>query len=686
MATELEDAIEEVVIDLEDLSEDEAEEVNTLFEVEHTHNLAFVLEEEELKEIGEAVVNSCEEDDKARDNWKQKTREAMIALGLDPDKEVKSDKGFTSIIHPGLCIGNLRLWSRMVKEFWPLTGPVKTDVQADANPEILSRADRQQKYLNAKLLYGMPEAFTEDSLASFNLGIHGSSFKKVYRDERGKTRDRYVSAWDLIIPFHGDGSLESCPRISEKITMTRSELLRGMALGKFRRVELNFTPETNSETTENPFATDGEQKVSKSIPDDMAEVFTVIEQHVDLDLEEDSYPLPYLIKVLEGSKEVIALYRNWVEGDIEKLRIEFYSHEKLPSPYAYGLGLYHQAPGLVATQIDSLRSLIDAGRHSNHQSGFITETLARKLQNVSDISPGVGEFITVPAAYEDLRKGFYSMDYKEPSTALFNLLQLMDNYQERLFNTTDTAMGDIGSSMPVGTASIANENANMVPNSILLAIHFAKRKEMKMLRDRCRDELIETQALNGAMPVYKGVTLQITPDDLADDLDVLPTNDPQQFSLQAMAAKARDVYQLAQHPATGLDLQAVERFVLETLRVPNYEGLMKPPAPPQGPPPPSPDIAAKAEQIQTKTQLMVDDHQGKQAEREQRMALKETNATSRIQGAQTDQALAARQAEFDQANVAAQTMGNLAVQNEQISKIKKQTELERILSNRDTRE
>jgi hypothetical protein len=82
------------------------------------------------------------------------------------------------------------------------------------------------------------------------------------------------------------------------------------------------------------------------------------ECHVDLDLEgfedegEDGEPtgiaLPYVVTMIKGTNDVLAIRRNWKEDDDLKLKRQHFVHyQYIPGFGAYGFGLFHLIGGFA---------------------------------------------------------------------------------------------------------------------------------------------------------------------------------------------------------------------------------------------------------------------------------------------------------------------------------------------------
>lgn len=577
------------------LAEDEESVLSFIVGSNHGDNLASLIEDETLlKEIGDDVCASYTADKESRKDWEDKIERGMVALGLVENQEKARYKNATKIVHPGLAEAVLHAWARFVKEFWPLNGPVRSDVVGDADEDLLEKAKRQETYMNNLLLYKIPDAFEEDSRAAYELFVIGSAFKKIFIDNKQRINDRFVSATNLIIPYFGATCIEKTPRITEEIEYTRSALLRCMSTGYYREVELDSLGESSVDSIENTKEEISGIDKRRLFNDDMAETFLVLEQHVDLDFGEQPFPLPYIVTVLENTGEVLRIVRNWREGDSDFEREEYYSHLRLPGMGFYGYGFYQLAPGLTDTSITVLRSLVEAGHFANIQGGWITQDLGKKLLESGSLTIGPGEWKIVNAI-DDINKSIKPVSYKEPSQTLYNLLNTFDEYRRRLYSTTDVPMGEVTNEMPVGTATLMVEQANVVPNSILLGCHFAKRKEFNLIKRRIY-ELFDTVDMS---MMIKGKRINVVKEDFNDDFDVLPTNDPQTNSFAQQMTKAQTVYQMASNPNSTLDFGKCEELVLKSLRLPDFEILKKQPVnPAMMPPDPMKEMAMADGQLE----------------------------------------------------------------------------------------
>ena len=100
----------------------------------------------------------------------------------------------------------------------------------------------------------------------------------------------------------------------------------------------------------------------------------------------------------------------------------------------------------------AMRSLLDAGQFANLPAGF----KAKGVRVVGDNDPiAPGEFKEVESTGIDLNKAIVSLPFKEPSTALFNMLGFVTSAGQKFADSTEQVIADSGGYGPVGTTGFA---------------------------------------------------------------------------------------------------------------------------------------------------------------------------------------------------------------------------------------
>ena len=202
--------------------------------------------------------------------------------------------------------------------------------------------------------------------------------------------------------------------------------------------------------------------------------------HVDYDLPgfEDELEgtatgiaLPYVITIDKTSMQVLSIYRNWREGDTEKVkRLHFSHYMYLPGLGFYGFGLVHMIGGLSKSATALLRQLVDAGTLSNLPGGLKTRGLRIKGDD-APIKPGEWRDVDVPGG--TIQENLMAIPYKEPSGVLYNLLQDLVNEGRRFASAADLKVADMNGEAPVGTTLAILEREMKVLSAVQARIHNA---------------------------------------------------------------------------------------------------------------------------------------------------------------------------------------------------------------------
>ena len=154
--------------------------------------------------------------------------------------------------------------------------------------------------------------------------------------------------------------------------------------------------------------------------------------------EETGIALPYIITIDKGTQEVLAIRRNWDEGDaFKQVKQHFVQYTYIPGFGAYGYGLIHLIGGAAKSATSIVRQLIDAGTLSNLPGGLKSRGLRIKGDD-TPIMPGEWRDVDVPGS--SIRDNILPLPYKEPSQTLFNLLQNVVEEGRRLAAVADVKL------------------------------------------------------------------------------------------------------------------------------------------------------------------------------------------------------------------------------------------------------
>ena len=272
-------------------------------------NLAEKIEPDELDSLGSDLLDDIKNDLGSRKDWEDTYKEGITLLGLKYEERTEPWNGACGVFHPMITEAVVRFQSETIMETFPAQGPVKTKILGKQTREKDEAAARVKEDMNYELTERMPEFRTEHERMLWNLPATGSAFKKVYYDpSMQRQMSIFVPAEDIIISY-GAPSIETAERVTHRMFKTKNEIRKLQVAGFYRDIDIGDPPKIKNELQEKKDKETG----FNSLNDDR---YVLYECHINLDLpgyedEEDGEPtgiaLPYVLTVLEGTGEVLAI-------------------------------------------------------------------------------------------------------------------------------------------------------------------------------------------------------------------------------------------------------------------------------------------------------------------------------------------------------------------------------------------
>ena len=554
------------------------EEMSSEELIPHDANLAEFLDEGYLGEISTELQGAYEDDLSSRSEWEEGYTKGLDQLGVRYEERSQPFEGASGVTHPLIAESVTQFQAQAYKELLPAGGPVQTQVMGVQDQAREEQASRVKHFMNYQITEVMEEYDPDMDQLLFYLPLSGSTFKKVYFDEaRQRAVAKFVPAQDLVVPYSAT-DLQTAPRVTHVLRMDANEIRKLQVAGFYRDVELSKY-EGDSDTVREKV--DEIQGTSKSYTDD---VFTLLEMHVDLDLEgfEDMSPegeptgiqLPYIVTIDEGSGQVLSIRRNYDEGsDLARKRQYFVHYKFMPGLGFYGFGLIHMIGGLGRAATSILRQLIDAGTLANLPAGFKARGV-RVRNNDEPLQPGEWRDIDTPGG--SIRDSIIPLPYKEPSATLAQLLGALIDGGRRFVSLADQQTSNMNQEAPVGTTVALLERGMKVMSAIHKRLHYAQKIEFRILARIFRDNLPPEYPYDVA-----GAERTIKAQDFDERVDVVPVSDPNIFSMAQRVTLAQTQLQLAQSNPQMHNLHAAYRRMYQALEVQNIEEILPPPPQPQ---------------------------------------------------------------------------------------------------------
>ena len=532
-------------------------------------NLAEFMDDSALASLGNDLVSDFTKDIGDRKEWIHTYVDGLKLLGLKYEDRTEPWQGACGVFHPMLTESVVRFQSEGIMETFPAAGPVKTQILGKDTPEKEEASARVRDDMNYQLTDVMVEYRPEHEKLLWNLPLAGSAFKKVYYDPSlARQVAMFIPAEDIVVPY-GASNLERAERVTHVMRKTENEIVKLQEAGFYMDIDLG-DPTYELDDIEKQKA---EEMGMSAIQDDR---FRILEMHVDLDLkgyehknkkgENTGIALPYVVTVEKGTAKVLAIRRNWYEGDeLHSKRQHFVHYQYIPGFGFYGYGLIHLIGGYAKSATMLIRQLVDAGTLSNLPGGLKSRGLRIKGDD-TPIAPGEFRDVDVPSG--SIRDNILPLPYKEPSQVLYSLFQNIVQEGRAFASAGDMKVSDMSAQAPVGTTLAILERTLKVMGAVQARMHFSMKQEFKLLKAIIADytpEEYDYEPIEGSRRAKKSDY---------DMVAVIPVSDPNAATMAQKIVQYQAALQLAQTAPQLYDLPLLHRQMIEVLGIKNAAKLV----------------------------------------------------------------------------------------------------------------
>ena len=536
---------------------------------EFNENLADTLDEDDIMSMAGDLAGDIEQDRNSRKDWEKAYTEGLKLLGLQYEERTEPWNGASGVFHPMITEAVVRFQSETITETFPAQGPVRTKILGKETPEKQEAAVRVQEDMNYELTEVMREFRPEHERMLWSLPATGSAFKKVYYDPNiGRQVSIFIPAEDIILPY-GTTDLDTCYRLTHVMRKTKNEIIKLQQAGFYRDIEL---PDPSKDQDNIKKAKDKETGFS-DLNDDR---YTLYECHVDLVLkgdelkDDDGEPTgitrPYVVTLIKGTNDVLAIRRNWEQEDpLELKRQHFVHYQYIPGFGAYGFGLFHLIGGYAKSATSLMRQLIDAGTLSNLPGGLKSRGMRIKGDD-TPIAPG--EWRDVDIGSGALRDSILPLPYKEPSMVLAGLMDKIVEEGRRFAATADMKVSDMSAQAPVGTTLALLERQLKVMSAVQARLHYTFKQELRLLAAIIRDYTDPSYDYDPIDAPRKAKAADY------DHVDIIPVSDPNAATMSQRVVQYQAVIQMAQMAPDIYDLPQLHRQMLAVLGIKDADKLV----------------------------------------------------------------------------------------------------------------
>ena len=460
-------------------------------------NIAHMLDDNTLREIGHNVINGYEADLDSMVEWSDYVTTGKELVRQEQHSKDTPWPGASNYKSPVLMQAALKWSDRAASELLRQDDIVKTAIIGkDADGEKEKTANRVSEYSNYQINVQMEEWRDEHEKILYTIPYDGTAFKKTFFDARlGRPVSGIIVAPNFTVSNKLD-SIERMRRFSETISLSKNEVMERENQGLWIDTDLALGAISGEDNNEEQAEAD--------------KFTTFIEQQGYFDLDGDGYEEPYTFVVELTSKTVVRVIARFETSDIlvsvndspraVKLS-ELTQDGTLPSGsmdivritpvktitkygflrdpdggfldvgYSYILGALTMGTNALTNQ------LIDAGTLNNTGGGHLAKGFREKMGN-SRFRPGEWKATGIPA--RDLQLGMVPLQTKEPSTALFTLMQFMITSAQELSASADLTKA-LGANAPATTTLALVQEQQQSASAIILRVYRAMTSEFRKI-------------------------------------------------------------------------------------------------------------------------------------------------------------------------------------------------------------
>lgn len=526
-------------------------------------NVADVLDDVQLAEIGEDVCREHAIDWESMKDWR-----AKMERGIELASLVKSEKSYpfdkaANVKYPLITTAALQFNARAYPAIVPPGDMVKCQVFGQ-DPQGLkaARGDRVAAHMSWQIGTDIEEwEETTDQLLVV-LPIVGTIVRKTWYDPAaGRPRVRMIDPGAFVINAKCS-TISDAPRVGEVLSLFPSEIKERRQSGQFRDVDY--------------VEVEGDDR-------DAAQEF--IEQHRRLDLDQDSYGEPYIVTVHKKTRKVARIVADFEQSDVMmgpkgivsiKRGSYFTPFHFLPSIDGgfFGMGLGFLLGDISESINTIINMMMDAGHMASRGGGFLGSEFRIK-GGAQQFRPG--EWKQVQARGADVRSSIVPMTFPGPDATLFQLLGLLIEAGREVASVKDIMTGDTGGKTQTATTTLALiEQGMMVFTAAYKRIFRSLKREFKLLAKINAATLSPEE-----YSLFHDPSGQVPIDPRADyamaDMDIQPVADPRSVTKMQEVAKAEIVMQLAENGK--VDPGEATKRILQAAGIPDVDALAPKPNP-----------------------------------------------------------------------------------------------------------
>lgn len=426
-------------------------------------NIADMFDDDTLLKVGLCVKDGYESDWDSMDEWRE-----LVDFGLELVKQETTSRsepwdGASNFKSPELMKAALKFSDRASSELLRGYNILKTKVVGDDPHKVkFDTGERVAEFMNWQLNVEMKEWREEQEKLIYDLPYVGTVFKKTFFDAQlGRNTSKLITYPNFAVNQDAE-SIARLRRFSELHPFSENEVIEKQRQGIWLDIKLSA----------------GNQQEGEGTEAESDKMTTFIEQDGFYDLDDDGLEEPYTFVAEESTGKIVRIMPRFEPKDVlvkgknrattlDKLisetglepgerevvritpeeNITKYGFIHDPQGGFLDVGYTHLLSALTAGINATTNQLMDAGTLAIRGGGWLSKGFRRKMGNSSF---KMGEWKQTGVSAQELQTGIMPLPVKEPSQAVFALMQFLIGSAQELAASTDLK-GTLGANAPVGT-------------------------------------------------------------------------------------------------------------------------------------------------------------------------------------------------------------------------------------------
>jgi len=556
----------------------------------HKENLAMVLDEQEVRDIGGTLKDAIEDDIQSQEAFYEAVSNVIELMGLDLTSQADKDdlpfKGASAVYSAKMFETLQSLLASVRGGIFKSSGMVDTCVVGDPTDQLNDIAERKKDWFNYYFDYVSKEFRKEAMQSAAWAFVAGSSYKKVFIcPTLRRPISEPIPVEDFIVNNIYSSHL-TAPRRTHRLRLSPKDFQTRVKMGMYRDIHV---AKQDDNDLEGDAIRDQLNKISGYEPmgSRMDGMYVIYECHADLCIEgddtvqQDGIPVPYIVSLDEQSGQVLRISRNWKEQDRRRKRIEYFvNYFMLTSLRGSGYGLVHYAGRLAEAATSLERQLINAALYANFPGGVYQQ--GTRLEN-NNLCPAPGEFVPIMCA-GSVKDAIQPLPYREPSPALNELRKDLEDSISKPGAIIDQKLAEMPMNAPATSTLAMLEQLHRVPNAIMQNFYESFTRELELYNERFSEWLQEDCPYPFKVP---GGDRVIMKEDFRAGVNVMPSADPTTKNSAHRFMISELVLNNAKASPDVYNLKYANEIFLKNMNIPSedIEKLLTPQKPDETPPP-----------------------------------------------------------------------------------------------------